>query len=35
MDAVLAGDLPWASRLLHRHLDVASRIRTAFADDGS
>src|SRR5918992_5544 len=33
MDAVLAGDLPWASRLLHRHLDVASRIRTAFADD--
>ena len=32
MDAVLAGDLMWASRLLHRHLDIASRIRTAFTD---
>lgn len=33
IEAVIGGDLAWASRLLHRHLDIASRIRTAFADD--
>lgn len=33
MDAVLDGDLFWASRLLHRHLEIASRILTPFTDE--
>lgn len=32
MSAVLDGDLVWAASLLRRHLEIASRIRTAFVD---
>lgn len=35
MDAVLEGDLVWAASLLRRHLEIASRIRTAFVDEGA